>query len=211
MIDDLNLFASQLVTLWVVLEPLSHLSMFLATTSHLDRQERHKVAAMGTAFAFLILVVFTLIGRILLEAMGISILAFQISGGIILFYFSMTMIFGAMTQHAVTADPERRLTHIAVYPIATPIVAGPGAILAMVLFSDNNRGAPLSQHLITVSVLVLMSVVLFAIFWLGDYIAKVLGEGGASLLRRIMGILLAAFSVNLVLNAFQKWLNLPPI
>ena len=56
-----------------------------------------------------------------------------------------------------------------------------------------------------------MSVVLFAIFWLGDYIAKVLGEGGASLLRRIMGILLAAFSVNLVLNAFQKWLNLPPI
>lgn len=211
MIDDLNLFASQLVTLWVVLEPLSHLSMFLATTDHLDRAERHKVAALGTAFALLILVVFTLIGRMLLEAMGISILAFQISGGIILFYFSMTMIFGAMSQHAVTASPERRLTHIAVYPIATPIIAGPGAILAMVLFSDNNRGAPLSQHLITVAVLILMCAVLFVIFWLGDYIAKVLGEGGASLLRRIMGILLAAFSVNLVLNAFQKWLSLPPI
>ncbi|MEP9352026.1 MarC family protein [Xanthobacter sp. KR7-65] len=211
MIDDLNLFASQLVTLWVVLEPLSHLSMFLATTAHLNRQERHKVAAMGTAFAFMILVVFTLIGRLLLEAMGISILAFQISGGIILFYFSMTMIFGEMSAHPITVDPERRLPQLAVYPLATPIIAGPGAILAMVLFSDNNRDAPLSHHLITVAVLLLMMFVLFVIFWLSDYIARVMGEGGASLLRRVMGMLLAAFSVNLVLNAFQKWLDLPPI
>lgn len=211
MIDYLNLFASQLVTLWVVLEPLSHLSMFLATTAHLNRRERHKVAALGTVFALGILVVFTLIGRMLLEAMGISILAFQISGGIVLFYFSMIMIFGEMTSHAVQVDPDRRLTQLAVYPLATPIIAGPGAILAMVLFSDNNRGAPLSHHLITVAVLMLMMLVLFIIFWMGDYISRVLGEGGASLLRRVMGTLLAAFSVNLVLNAFQKWLDLPPI
>lgn len=211
MIDDLNLFASQLVTLWVVLEPLSHLSLFLGATSHLDRGERHRVAALALFFAFIILVVFTLVGRALLEAMGISILAFQISGGIILFVFALTMIFVDAPHRAVEVDPERSLATLAVYPLATPIVAGPGAILAMVLFSDNNRGAPLGQHLVTLAVLTLMMLILFVIFWLGDYIAKVIGVSGTSLLRRIMGILLAAFSVNLVLNAFQKWLGLPAI
>lgn len=211
MIDDLNLFASQIVTLWVVLEPISHLSLFLGATAHLDRADRHKAAALSLVFAFLILVVFTLIGRLLLEAMGISIPAFQISGGLILFYFAMTMIFSDPPHRAVEVDPERSIATLAVYPLATPIIAGPGAILAMVLFSDNNRGAPLSHHVATMLALTLMMLVLFVIFWLGDYITKVIGTSGTSLLRRVMGILLAAFSVNLVLNAFQKWLGLPEI
>lgn len=211
MIDDLNLFASQLVTLWVVLEPLSHLGLFLSATEHLDRMERHKVAALATAWAFLILVGFTLVGRVLLEAMGISITAFQIAGGLVLFYFAMTMVFGDTKPHAVSVDGDRGVAQLAVYPLATPIIAGPGAILAMVLFSDNNRGQPLDHHLVTVGVLALMSVVLFVIFWMGDAIARVIGPSGANLMRRVMGILLAAFSVNLVLNALQEWLGLPPI
>lgn len=211
MIEDLNLFASQLVTLWVILEPVSHLSMFLSATSHLDPQQRHKVAALSLCFAFLILLVFTLLGRMLLQAMGISILAFQISGGIILFFFAMTLIFVERPHRPISVNPDRSLATLAVYPVATPILAGPGAILAMVLFSDNNRGAPLSQHLLTLGVLMLMMSVLFVVFWLGDYIAKAIGESGASLLKRVMGILLAALSVNLVLNAFQKWLGLPEI
>lgn len=211
MTDDLNLFASQLVTLWVVLEPLSHLSLFLGATAHLDPRDRHKAAALALLFSFLILVAFTLAGRVLLEAMGISILAFQISGGLILFYFAMTMIFGDTPRREVQVDPERGVAALAVYPLATPIIAGPGAILAMVLFSDNNRGAPLYQHAMTVAVLVAMMLVLFVVFWLGDYISKAIGTSGTSLLRRVMGILLGAFSVNLVLNAFQQWLGLPPI
>ncbi|MDI4665250.1 MarC family protein [Xanthobacter autotrophicus] len=211
MIEDLNLFASQLVTLWVVLEPFSHLSLFLSATSHLDPPQRHKVAGLALVFAFLILVVFTLLGRLLLQAMGISILAFQISGGMILFLFAMTLIFVETPHRPVRVDPERGLATLAVYPLATPILAGPGAILAMVLFSDNNRGAPLSHHLVTMGVLALMMTVLFVVFLLGDTIARVIGQSGASLLRRVMGILLAALSVNLVLNAFQKWLGLPEL
>lgn len=211
MIEDLNLFASQLVTLWVVLEPVSHLSMFLGATAHLDRQQRRRAAALALVFASAILVVFTLLGRLLLEAMGISILAFQISGGIILFFFAMTLIFVERPHRPVSVNPERGVAALAVYPLATPIIAGPGAILSMVLFSDNNRGAPLAQHLTTLGALTVMMTALFAIFWLGDYIARVIGESGASLLKRVMGILLAALSVNLVLNAFQKWLGLPEI
>ncbi|MFG1301707.1 MarC family protein [Xanthobacter sp. V3C-3] len=211
MIEDLNLFASQMITLWVVLEPFSHLSMFLSATGHLDAGQRRRAAALSLAFAFLILLVFTLLGRMLLQAMGISILAFQISGGMILFLFAMTLIFVDRPHRPVHVNPERGVLTLAVYPLATPILAGPGAILAMVLFSDNNRGAPLSHHVVTLVVLALMMAVLFVVFLLGDYIVKVIGESGTSLLRRVMGILLAALSVNLILNAFQLWLGLPAI
>lgn len=211
MIDDLNLFATQFVTLWVVIEPISHLSMFLSVTGHLDKAQRRKAAALALFFAFLVLVVFAMLGRALLDAMGISIISFQIAGGIVLFLFSLTMIFTDGKDHGpVEHDQERSLTSIAVYPIAMPILAGPGAILSVVIFSDNNRGVPEAQLLSLVALFAMM-LVLFVVFWLGDLIQRILGDGGTSLLRRVMGLLLASLSVNLVLNALQIWLGLPPI
>ncbi|MFG1358901.1 MarC family protein [Xanthobacter pseudotagetidis] len=211
MIEDLNLFATQIITLWVVLEPVSHLSMFLSVTGHLDKAERRKAAAIGLSFAGLILVVFAVVGRLLLEAMGISIIAFQIAGGLILLLFSLSMIFTDGSSHGpVEVDGDRTAASVAVYPLAIPVVAGPGAILSVVLFSDNNRGS-LEAQLVTLAALVTMMVVLLIVFWLGDYIVRAIGKSGANLLRRVMGILLAALSVNLVLNALQIWLGLPPI
>lgn len=211
MIEDLNLFATQIITLWVVLEPVSHLSMFLAVTGHLDRAERRKAAAIGLGFALLILVVFAIVGRMLLEAMGISIIAFQIAGGLILFLFSLSMIFTDASAHGpVEVSEDRTAASVAVYPLAIPVVAGPGAILSVVLFSDNNRGSVEAQ-MVTLLALGAMMAVLLVVFWLGDYIVRIIGKSGANLLRRVMGILLAALSVNLVLNALQIWLGLPPI
>lgn len=211
MIEDLNLFATQIITLWVVLEPVSHLSMFLSVTGHLDKAERRKAAAIGLAFAGLILVVFAVVGRLLLEAMGISIIAFQIAGGLILLLFSLSMIFTDGSAHgSVEVEGDRTAASVAVYPLAIPVVAGPGAILSVVLFSDNNRGS-LEAQLVTLAALVTMMMVLLIVFWLGDYIVRIIGKSGANLLRRVMGILLAALSVNLVLNALQIWLGLPPI
>ncbi|MBB6309391.1 MarC family protein [Xanthobacter tagetidis] len=211
MIEDLNLFATQIITLWVVLEPVSHLSMFLGVTGHLDKAERRKAAAIGLAFAGLILVVFAVIGRMLLEAMGISIIAFQIAGGLILLFFSFSMIFSDASSHGpVEVSEDRSAASVAVYPLAIPVVAGPGAILSVVLFADNNRGS-LEAQMVTLAALVTMMLVLLIVFWLGDYIVRLIGKSGANLLRRVMGILLAALSVNLVLNALQIWLGLPPI
>ena len=211
MIDDLNLFATQFVTLWVVIEPISHLSMFLSATGHLTAAERRRTAMLALFFAFLILVVFALAGRALLDAMGISIISFQIAGGIVLFLFALTMIFTDGADHGPVAGGEARsLTALAVYPGAIPILAGPGAILSVVLFSDNNRGS-LEGQVLSLVALAAMMIVLLAVFWAGDLIRRLLGEGGTSLMRRVMGLLLAALSVNLVLNALQIWLGLPPI
>ena len=94
MLDDENHLVTQFLTLWVMLDPISHLPLFLAATVDLSRQEKRRTAVLGVLFAFLILIFFGVAGELLLEAMGISLMSFQISGGIILLVFSISMVLG---------------------------------------------------------------------------------------------------------------------
>lgn len=215
MLPDQTLFLTQLVTLWAVLDPISHLPMFISATAGLDAAERRRAAALSVVLAFVILAAFGLAGQILLHAMGVSLLSFQIAGGIVLFLFALSMVLGQATHAAPqdaddTATRRERVTALAVYPLATPIIAGPGAMLTMVLLMDNNRFAPAEQA-ITVAALAVVLVGLVAIFLTAHPIERVIRKGGTQLLRRIMGLLLAALAVNLVLNATANWLKLPPI
>jgi multiple antibiotic resistance protein len=99
---------------------------------------------------------------------------------------------------------------VAVHPLATPIIAGPGAMLSMVLLMDNNRYSPAEQAMTLVALATALAGLL-AIFLVGGGVERAIGSGGTQLLRRIMGLLLCALAVNLVLSAVAKWLNLPPI
>lgn len=98
----------------------------------------------------------------------------------------------------------------AVYPLATPIIAGPGAMLSMVLLMDNNRHAMVEQ-VETVVALATALTGLLVIFLIGDRVERLIGKGGTQMLRRIMGLLLSALAVNLVLSALASWLKLPDI
>jgi multiple antibiotic resistance protein len=215
MLPDQSLFLTQIVTLWAVLDPFSHLPMFIGATAGLDAAERRRAAGLSVAFAFLILAVFGLAGQILLQAMGVSLLSFQIAGGIVLFLFALSMVLGQATHAAPpdTADAatrRERVVSLAVYPLSTPIIAGPGAMLTMVLLMDNNRFAPADQA-ITAGALVVVLIGLLAIFLTAHPIERLIRQGGTQLLRRIMGLLLSALAVNLVLGAIATWLKLPPI
>ncbi|MEP9375874.1 MarC family protein [Aquabacter sp. CN5-332] len=211
MLEDLNLLVTQFVTLWAVLEPISHLSLFLATTSDMTPKQRHKVAVLCCAFAFLILTFFIIAGRALLDAMGISVLSFQIAGGLVLFMYATSMIFSEPhTPPALEVSSDKHVASLAVYPLAIPIIAGPGAILSVVILSDNNRHV-LSHQAVTIAVVAMLMLILMVLFWLGDYVIKVIGTSGANLIRRIMGLVLAALSVDIVLTALSRWLSLPPI
>jgi multiple antibiotic resistance protein len=99
---------------------------------------------------------------------------------------------------------------IAVHPIAMPIIAGPGALLSMVLLMDNNRYSPWQQA-VTVGALVAVLAAMLATFLLGGLIQRAIGAGGTNMLRRVMGLILAALAVNMVLSAFALWLQLPAI
>lgn len=211
MLDDQNLIATQFLTLWAMLDPVGHLSLFLGATAELTPAERRRAALIGVPTAFGILVFFGLAGQALLHAMGISLVSFQIAGGIILLVFSLTMVLGEPpAAHAAVSDPGRRAADIAIYPLATPIIAGPGAMLAIIILTDNNRFT-FEHQVVTLLVLGVVLGALLSVFLLGDRILRVIGPGGSNVLRRIMGVILAALSVNLILTAMAQWLNLPEI
>lgn len=213
MIPDQALFVTQLLTLWAVLDPISHLPLFMTATTGLDTAGKRSAAVVGVLFAFLILTFFGVVGQVLLHAMGISLLSFQIAGGIILLLFALNMVLGqaSPTQRDGSAmQPKESAISVAVYPLATPIIAGPGAILSMVLLMDNNRLSVLEQTTTLVALAVALAGLL-AIFLIGDVVERIIRAPGIQLLRRVMGLLLAALAVNLVLTAMANWLNLPPI
>lgn len=214
MLPDQALFLTQLLTLWAVLDPISHLPLFIAATSGFTAAERRRAALISVLMAFGILAAFGVGGQILLSAMGISLLSFQIAGGIVLFLFAVSMVLGE-GAHAPPPKPDAStrsdtVMATAVYPLATPIIAGPGAMLSMVLLMDNNRHAMVEQ-VETVVALATALTGLLVIFLIGDRVERLIGNGGTQMLRRIMGLLLSALAVNLVLSALASWLKLPDI
>lgn len=218
MISSQQLFITQLLTLWAVLDPVSHLPLFMAATSALSAAERRRAAIFAILFAYVVLTAFGLLGQFLLHAMGVSLLSFQISGGIILFLFALSMVLDAHTpqrerqaQAEIAAISRKEMVlSIAVYPLAVPIVAGPGSMLSMVVLIDNQRFS-LEAQLTTLIALAAALTALLGVFLVGNTIERVIGTAGIQLVRRVMGLILAALAVNLVLNALATWLKLPPI
>ena len=105
MLPDQALFLTQLLTLWAVLDPVSHLPLFIGATADLKSEERRRAAVISVLLAFVILAVFGLVGQFLLAAMGISLLSFQIAGGIVLFLFAVSMVLGD-ASHAIKAPAK---------------------------------------------------------------------------------------------------------
>jgi multiple antibiotic resistance protein len=139
-LDDQERLVTQFLTLWAMLDPIGHLPLFLGATGDLTRQERRRAAILAVVFAFFILTFFGVAGQFLLHAMGISLMSFQIAGGIILMLFSISMVLGDPPSPARSAaDPRSDPLNVAIYPLATPIIAGPGSMLAIILLTDNNR------------------------------------------------------------------------
>lgn len=199
----------EFVTLWVVIDPLGTLPVFLAVTATLDAANRRKAAFLSVAISFGVLVFFAMAGHWLLRSMDVSIESFQIAGGIVLFLFALTMIHG--TSHGDALAPaETNPVEIAIYPLAIPSIASPGAMLAAVVLTDNARHN-FPDRALTIATFSAVLLVTLAIMLAAGSLARVIGRGGASIISRVMGMILAALAVDLVLSATGRWLNLPPI
>ena len=198
----LGRIAEELITLFVVLDPVGAIPIFLHATARLDPPQRRKVAVIGVLAALGVLMLFLFCGQYALEAMHISITAFRISGGLVLFIFSLRMIFGG---HHSGGDAEARRTpgEIAIFPVAMPAIAGPGALLAVVLLTDNNRFS-LGEQMVTAGLTAaVMAVVLLALL-AASRIRHVLGTAGIMVVTQIMGLVLAAFAVQQILDGVSE-------
>jgi multiple antibiotic resistance protein len=200
--DMLRLLAENLITLFVVVDPIGSIPIFLHATARLDPPDRHKVAFTAVGVALVVLVLFLYGGQYALEAMHIGIPAFRIAGAAVLFVFALQMIFSGHHQGG-TAEPSRTAGEIAVFPVAMPSIASPGALLAVVLLTDNNRFSLAEQSVIAGLLVIVLGTVLLALL-LAARIQRYLGTAGIMVVTQIMGLVLASLSVQQMLDGISE-------
>jgi multiple antibiotic resistance protein len=205
----LDYFVSALVTLVVVLDPIGLAPTFLAVTHGLPSTARRQVAVRAGLIAAVILAGSALIGDRLLAILGISLPAFRIAGGLLLFSIASEMVFGLRIQRqSETAEQalEEHVRNIAAFPLAIPLMAGPGAITATVLLSGRAGGDPIMLAIL-IGVVVLVVGACLCVFLAATRIEKLLGITGNIVLSRLLGVLLAALAVQFVVDGVRALLS----
>jgi multiple antibiotic resistance protein len=200
---------SALVTMVVVVDPIGLVPIFVSLTQGLSPAAKRSVALRASVLATVILAGTALIGEWLLQTLSISLPAFRIAGGLLLFTIASEMVFGVRTQRqskAAEQAVEEHVRNIAAFPLAIPLMAGPGAITATVLLSGRAGGDP---ALIGVLLAVIGGVfaVCFAAFLLSRPIDRLLGVTGNIVLSRLLGVLLAALAVQFVVDGVRLLLT----
>jgi multiple antibiotic resistance protein len=192
---------SDFVLLWAVIDPIGTIPVFVAATRNHNNAERRRIALRASAVAAGILLFFILVGETLLNAMGVPILAFQISGGVVLFLFALTMIFGESKPEAERKDIQHA-EDVAVFPLATPSIASPGAMMAVVLLTQYDLHT--IDELIVTTVLMLAVVgACYILMRASAPITRVIGPGGSSIVSRVMGMILASVAATQVLEGIK--------
>jgi multiple antibiotic resistance protein len=191
------------VLLWAVIDPIGTVPVFISATQNRTDRERRKIARLASLSAAGILLFFIIAGEILLQAMGVPLLAFQIAGGLVLFLFALTMIFGESKPDG-DVRMLRSLQDTAIFPLATPSIASPGAMMAVVLLTDNSRNSILDQGLTALLMLAVVGVAYVLMLFAGS-ISRIIGEGGASIISRVMGLVLASIAATNVLAGVKEY------
>jgi len=199
----------QFVTLWVVIDPVGTIPVFIAVTAGMNSAERRATARQATLVSTGILAFFLVLGQILIDALGIGLHAFQVAGGIILFLFALTMIFGESKpetdQRSVDIGAKASSADMApgIFPLGVPSLASPGAMLAIVILTDNHRYS-IPEQSVTAAVMVVIMAIAYGLMRLAEPIIKIIGFAGAAIISRVMGMILAAVAANHVLAAILE-------
>lgn len=196
-----------LATFFATVGPIDVSAIFAALTAGASPEERRSIAIRGTVTATVILMVFALLGKFILASLGISLAALRTAGGVLLLLISIEMVFARSSGATSTTDEEAREARhrhdIAVFPLATPLIAGPGAIGAAILLMANAEGHMVQQLVVLGSLLAIMSVTLVSLLT-ASQIHRFLGVTGKHVISRIFGILLSALAVQFVFDGIAQ-------
>lgn len=198
---DLRFLAGVFVTLFVIVDPPGTVPIFLSLTRTMTSKQRSRAAMVAVGVAILIIASFAVFGRFILAYMHISLPALQFSGGLLLLLISLQLLMGKEGELAQSSG-----VNVALVPLGTPLLGGPGAIVAMMLFVDQSHGELARVNALIIA-LVVMAVVLYVFMRFADVIAKILGDGGVTLVTRISGVLLAAISVQMLFDSVHSFLE----
>ncbi|WP_452226736.1 MarC family protein [Lacinutrix cladophorae] len=194
---------TKILFLIAVVDPLGSVPVYLEATKQLSEKHKKKVAIRASFIAFLILLFFIIVGQIILEGMQVTLDAFQISGGVILFLFALTMIFGEGKP-----ESEKHLIkdykHVTIFPVAIPSIASPGAIMAAVLLTDNHIYS-IEQQAVTTILIAVVIIITMVILLTANIVQKRVGEYGITVISKIMGLILAAYAVQSILSGLKDF------
>ena len=190
-------------TFFATIGPLDVAAMYAALTSAVSRKRRRQMAVRGTLIAGSILLLFALVGDFLLAGLGISLAALRTGGGILLLLIGIDLVFARSSGSTSTTDEEEKEAQskqdISVFPLATPLIAGPGALGAVILLMANAEGEPVLQAAVIASLIAILLVTL-AMLILASEIQQFLGVTGMHVVTRIFGVLLSALAVQFIFD-----------
>lgn len=199
---DLAAYIPAFVTLFVIIDPIGLAPLFVAMTQGMTARQRRAIAIRSCLVAAALLTLFGLAGEAVLGFLGISMPAFRMAGGILLFLTALDMLFERRTQRRQgTADAEPDTDDPSVFPLAIPLIAGPGSIATMILLTGQDDS---TLNLIAIhGVMALVIACVFILFLLAAPLERLLGPTGINVVTRILGMLLAALSVQFVIDGLR--------
>lgn len=200
-----DLVFNAFVTILVTIDPPGLAPLFLALTRGMNRAERLQVGTRASITGLAVLALFAVAGAAILNVFGITLPAFRVAGGLLLFYIAFEMIFEQRQErkekHATTAITRDHIRNVAAFPLAIPLIAGPGAISATVLLSGSMPNAV--GHLTLVTIIAACIAITWLTFIAAERVDGFLGETGRSILTRLLGVILAALAVQFVADGVK--------
>lgn len=200
---DTAFMITALVTMFVVIDPIGIAPLFLALTQGMTPAQRRRVALRATLTATLILALFAFFGEALLGFIGISMPAFRIAGGILLFLTALDMLFERRTKRREDRTEGEDIDDPSIFPLAVPLMAGPGSIASVILLMGQKPGIEGTVTVLGITALVLL--VMALILMASSQLDRVIGKTGIDVITRVLGMLLAALSVQFVLDGLSAY------
>jgi len=205
-----ELLLDTFIILFVVVDPIGLAPMFAALTHDIEPAQRRRLALRGVAIAGVLLITFVLVGDGLLRALGIGLPAFQIAGGVLLFLLAVDMLFARHSGLRSTTEREQREAEhrkdISVFPLAIPLIAGPGALTTVLLMVGEQGDNPVVIGATLTVVVLVLALTLLALLFAGRLL-RIIGQTGANVVSRVLGVVLAALAVQYILDGLHTGLS----
>lgn len=202
-IINMSLLGTTFMTLFVIMDPPGTIPVFLALTGRFSKEEQRKAARQATFTSLGVIVSFAVLGNYILKFLHISMESLQLSGGFLLFLVAMELL---MDKEKSSHDTEDKRVNVALVPLGTPLLAGPGAIVAAMV-SVNDAGGAIAGWVAVLVAILIMHVVMWMTMRFAVELSRLLGQGGVMILTKISGLLLAAIATQLMATAVYAYIN----
>jgi multiple antibiotic resistance protein len=195
----MNLFGEVVITMLVIMDPPGNTPIFLSVTKNLSEKERNRSAYLAVATAFAVISIFAIGGQSILSYLNVSVPALQGAGGLLLLLVALQLLYGKGQEETFEVASHEQRTSIAMVPLGTPLLAGPGTIVATIVFFERTNNVA-EWFSVLAGIGVTLSITLFALRYSG-LVVKLIRPAGVVLLARVAGMLLAAIAVQMIANS----------